>query len=115
MMFYSIDVRDQNNLVLSFCSGLAKKCMGAEYTCTIMKGEIYMFNLFKKKKITEDPILKELNRQTEELREIRKSFESNGEKTEQSIKEAEELLKSRGYTDEDLDRIKRKSQMKIVK
>lgn len=73
-----------------------------------------MFNLFKRKnRIEDDPILKELNRQTEELKEIRESLEK--EKTEQSIKKAEDLLKSMGYTDEDLKKIESKSKLKVVK
>ena len=73
-----------------------------------------MFNLFKRKnRIEDDPILKELNRQTEELKEIRKSLEK--EKTEQSIKKAEDLLKSMGYTDEDLKKIESESKLKVVK
>ena len=41
------------------------------------KGVIDMFNLFKRKnKNEDDPILKELNRQTEELKEIRKGLEN---------------------------------------
>ena len=73
-----------------------------------------MFSLFKRKnKIEDDPILKELNRQTEELKEIRKSLEN--EKTEQSIKKAEDLLKSMGYTDKDLKKIESKSKLKVVK
>ena len=73
-----------------------------------------MFNLFKRKnKIEDDPILKELNRQTEKLKEIRKSLEN--EKTEQSIKKAENLLRSMGYTDEDLKKIESKSKLKVVK
>ena len=75
-----------------------------------------MFSLFKRKnKIEDDPILKELNRQTEELKEIRKGLENENEKTEQSIKKAEDLLKSMGYTDEDLKKIESKSKLKVVK
>ena len=75
-----------------------------------------MFNLFKRKnRIEDDPILKEINRQTEELKEIRKSLENENEKTEQSIKKYEDLLKSMGYTDEDLKKIKSESKLKVVK
>ena len=75
-----------------------------------------MFNLFKRKnKIEDDPILKELNRQTEELKEIRKGLENENEKTEQSIKKAEDLLRSMGYTDEDLKKIESESKLKVVK
>ena len=72
-----------------------------------------MFNLFKRKnRIEDDPILKEINRQTEELKEINKSLKKE---TEQSIKKAEDLLKSMGYTDEDLKKIESKSKLKVVK
>ena len=75
-----------------------------------------MFNLFKRKnRIEDDPILKELNRQTEELKEIRKGLENENEKTEQSIKKAEDLLRSMGYTDEDLKKIESESKLKVVK
>ena len=75
-----------------------------------------MFSLFKRKNKTEDdPILKELNRQTEELKEIRKSLENEKEKAEQSIKKAEDLLRSMGYTDEDLKKIECESKLKVVK
>ena len=51
-----------------------------------------MFNLFKRKnRIEDDPILKEINRQ------------------------AEDLLKSMGYTDEDLKKIESESKLKVVK
>ena len=72
-----------------------------------------MFSLFKRKnKIEDDPILKELNRQTEELKEINKSLKKE---TEQSIKKAEDLLRSMGYTDEDLKKIESESKLKVVK
>lgn len=67
-----------------------------------------MFSLFKRKNKTEDdPILKELNRQTEELKE--------NEKAEQSIKKADDLLRSMGYTDEDLKKLESKSKLKGFK
>ena len=72
-----------------------------------------MFNLFKRKnRIEDDPILKEINRQTEELKEINKSLKKE---TEQSIKKAEDLLRSMGYTDEDLKKIESESKLKVVK
>ena len=36
-------------------------------------------------------------------------------KTEQSIKKAEDLLRSIGYTDEDLKKIESESKLKVVK
>lgn len=66
-----------------------------------------MFNLFKRKnRIEDDPIIKE-------LKEISKSLEN--EKTQQSIKKYEDLLKSMGYTDEDLKKIESESKLKVVK
>ena len=49
------------------------------------------------------------------MKEIRKSLKNENEKTEQSIKKAEDLLKSMGYTDEDLKKIESKSKLKVVK
>lgn len=75
-----------------------------------------MFSLFKRKnRIEDDPILKEINRQTEELKEINKSLKKENEKAEQSIKKADDLLRSMGYTDEDLKKLESKSKLKGFK
>ena len=81
-----------------------------------MKGERYfMFNFFKKKVKEEDPILKEINRQTEELKAINDSMRRTNESIEANIQKAESLLLSRGYLQEDLEKLKIKSKLKVVK
>jgi mevalonate kinase len=74
-----------------------------------------MFNFFKKKVKEEDPILKELNRQTEELKAITDSMHRDNESLEADIQKAESLLLSRGYSQDDLERLKTKTKLKIVK
>ena len=74
-----------------------------------------MFNFFKKKVREEDPILKELNRQTEELKAINDSMRRTNESIEADIQKAESLLLSIGYSKEDLDKIRTKSKLKAVK
>ena len=65
-----------------------------------------MFNFFKKKVKKEDPILKKINRQTEELKAINDSIRRNNESLEADIQKAESLLLSRGYSQEDLEKLK---------
>ena len=74
-----------------------------------------MLNFFKKKVKKEDPILKEINRQTEELKAINDSIRRNNESLEADIRKAETLLLSRGYSQEDLEKLKTKSKLKVVK
>ena len=74
-----------------------------------------MFNFFKKKVREEDPILKEMNRQTEELKAINDSMRRNNESIEADIQKAENLLLSIGYSQEDLEKLKIKSKLKVVK
>ena len=74
-----------------------------------------MFNFFKKKVREEDPILKEINRQTEELKAINDSMRRTNESIEADIQKAESLLLSRGYSQEDLEKLKIKSKLKVVK
>ena len=74
-----------------------------------------MFNFFKKKVKKEDPILKEINRQTEELKAINDSIRRNNESLEADIQKAESLLLSIGYSQEDLEKLKMKSKLKVVK
>ena len=74
-----------------------------------------MFNFFKKKVREEDPILKEMNRQTEELKAINDSMRRNNESIEADIQKAESLLLSIGYSQEDLEKLKIKSKLKVVK
>lgn len=72
-----------------------------------------MFNLFKKKVREEDPILKEINRQTEELKAINDSMRRNNESLETDIQEAESLLLNMGYSQDDLEKLKTKSKLKV--
>ena len=72
-----------------------------------------MFKFFKKKVKEEDPILKEINRQTEELKAINDSMRRNNESLEADIQEAESLLLNMGYSQNDLERLKTKSKLKV--
>lgn len=74
-----------------------------------------MFNFFKKKVKEEDPILKEINRQTEELKAINDSIRRNNESLEADIQKAERLLLNMGYSQEDLEKLKTKSKLEIIK
>lgn len=74
-----------------------------------------MFNFFKKKVREEDPILKEIDRQTEELKAINDSIRRNNESLEADIQKAERLLLNMGYSQEDLEKLKIKSKLKIAK
>ena len=60
-----------------------------------------MFNFLRKKVKKEDPILKEIDRQTEELKAISDSMRKTSESIEADIKEAESLLLAMGYSKED--------------
>ena len=73
-----------------------------------------MFNFLRKVR-EEDPILKEMNRQTEELKAIIDFMCGNSESIEADIQKAESLLLSRGYSREDLEKLKTKSKLKVVK
>ena len=72
-----------------------------------------MFNLFNKKVKEEDPILKAINRQTEELKAINDSIRRNNESLEADIQEAESLLLNMGYSQDDLKKLKTKSKLKV--
>lgn len=74
-----------------------------------------MFNFFKKKVREEDLILKEINRQTEELKAINDSIRINNESLKADIQKAESLLLGMGYSQEDLEKLKIKSKLKVVK
>ena len=74
-----------------------------------------MFNILKKKVKKEDPILKEMNRQTEELKAITDSMHKNNESLEADIQKAESLLLNMRYSQEDLEKLKTKSKLKVVK
>ena len=73
-----------------------------------------MFNFLRKKVKKEDPILKEINRQTEELKAINDSMRKNNESIEADIQKAERLLLSMGYSREDLEKLKIKSKLNVV-
>lgn len=74
-----------------------------------------MFNFFKKKVREEDLILKKMNRQIEELKAINDSMDRINESIEADIQKAESLLLSRGYSQKDLEKLKIKSKLKVVK
>ena len=74
-----------------------------------------MFNFLRKKVKKEDPILKEINRQTEELKAITDSMHKDNESLEADIQKAESLLLNIGYSQEDLEKLKTKSKLKVVK
>ena len=74
-----------------------------------------MFKFLRKRTKKEDPILKELNRQTEELKSINDSLCEHMESVEADIQKAESLLLSIGYSQEDLDKIRTKSKLKVIK
>lgn len=73
-----------------------------------------MFNFLRKKVKKEDPILKEIDRQTEELKAISDSMRKNNESIEADIQEAESLLINMGYSKEDLEKLKTKPKLKLV-
>ena len=74
-----------------------------------------MFNFLRKKVKEEDPILKEINRQTEELKAINDSIRRNNESLDAEIQKTERLLLNMGYSQRDLEKLKTKSRLKIVK
>ena len=74
-----------------------------------------MFNFLRKKVKKEDPIFKEINRQTEELKAITDSMHRDNESLEADIQKAESLLLNMGYSQEDLEKLKTKSKLKVVK
>ena len=73
-----------------------------------------MFNFLRKKVKKEAPILKQIDRQTEELKAIRDSMRKNNESIEADIQEAESLLINMGYSKEDLEKLKTKPKLKLV-
>ena len=73
-----------------------------------------MFNFLRKRVKKEDPILKEIDRQTEELKAISDSMRKNNESIEADIQEAESLLLNMGYSKEDLEKLETKPKLKLV-
>lgn len=57
--------------------------------------------------------MKEINRQTEELKAINDSMRRNNESLEADIQEAESLLLNMGYSQDDLEKLKTKSKLKV--
>lgn len=74
-----------------------------------------MFNFLRKKVKKEDPILKEINLQTQELKAITDSMHGDSKSLEADIQKAESLLLNIGYSQEDLEKLKTKSKLKVVK
>lgn len=74
-----------------------------------------MFNFLRKRIDKEDPILKELNRQTEELKAINDSLRRNNESLKADIQKTESLLLRMGYSQADLKKIELKSKLKMIK
>lgn len=74
-----------------------------------------MFKFFKKKSKKEDPILKEITRQTEELKAINDSMRERNEELKAEIHRTEVALIDIGYTQVDIDKIKTKAKLKRVK
>ena len=74
-----------------------------------------MFNFLRKKVKKEDPILKEINRQTQELKAITDSMHGDSKTLEADIQKAESLLLNIGYSQEDLEKLKTKSKLKVIK
>ena len=74
-----------------------------------------MFGLFKNKKNKPDPILEALEKQNKRLEELLIERRKENAKVEEEILKAEKALKELGYTDDDFERIKQKSKMKVIK
>lgn len=74
-----------------------------------------MFKFFKKKSKKEDPILKEINRHTEELKAINDSMRKRNDELKAEIHRTEIALIDIGYTQTDIDKLKTKAILKRVK
>lgn len=74
-----------------------------------------MFKFLKKKVKKEDPLLKEINRQTDELKAINDSIRKRNEELEAEIHRTEIALIDIGYTQVDLEKIKTKAKLKRIK
>lgn len=73
-----------------------------------------MFNFLRKKVKKEDPILKEIDRQTEELKAISDSMRKNNESIKADIQETESLLLNMGYSKEYLEKLKTRPKLKLL-
>lgn len=74
-----------------------------------------MFKFFKKKSKKEDLILKEITRQTEELKAINDSMRERNEELKAEIHRTEVALIGIGYSQVDIDKIKTKAKLKRIK
>ncbi len=72
-----------------------------------------MFKFFKKKVKDEDPILKEMDRQIEELKAINDSIRRDNESLKADIQKTERRLLNMGYTQEDFEKWRMKSKLKV--
>lgn len=73
-----------------------------------------MFKFLKRKK-EENLILKELLRENDELEAINDSLRRRNESLDAAIQETEKMLLNIGYTQEDLEKIKTRSKLKVTK
>jgi len=62
----------------------------------------------------EDPILKEINRQFEELKAISDAMRKSKESLKANIQKTESLLLNMGYSQEDLDKLKNETRLKLI-
>ncbi len=74
---------------------------------------MFKFKFLRKKVKKEDPILKEIDWQTEELKAISDSMCKSRESLEADIQKAESLLLNMGYSQE-LDKLKTKPRLKLI-
>ena len=76
-----------------------------------------MFKFFRRKKTNpeDDPILREILRQNKELETLSDFIRENNESLEREILKKEALLRDRGYTQEDLDKIRAKAHFNVIK
>lgn len=74
-----------------------------------------MFKFFKKKTGQKDPILESIERNTKELEILTKSLRKEGEELKAEIKKKESMLHDMGYTDKDLEKIRMKAKLKVIK
>lgn len=76
-----------------------------------------MFKFFRRKKTNpeDDPTLREILRQNKELETLSEFIRENNESLKREILKKEALLRDRGYTQEDLDRIRTKAHFNVIK
>lgn len=76
-----------------------------------------MFKFFRRKKTNpeDDPTLREILRQNKELETLSDFIRENNELLKREILKKEALLRDRGYTQEDLDRIRTKAHFNVIK